>query len=272
MRRMMLTVAVLGALTLTGLAQEQPLPRFEVASVRPSTNDSGPPTFSAPSRGTTVISNGALRDIIPAAFGIPFYLAKFKFDDGAGRHNVILDSRFDIIAKPPDNAPPGQAILMLRRLLSERFNLRVHTEIRQGPVYRITVAQAGRLGLNMRPSTYECDPLPAYPVMKPDPDARPFCPETLADKETNTAKKISKGPIAHLIATIQGRMNRPVIDSTELTGSYEWELRFQNNERIPSPAPSIFDAFREQLGLSLKPETGPVEVLVIDSVEMPTPN
>jgi uncharacterized protein (TIGR03435 family) len=267
---MMLAVVVFCTLTLTGSAQ-QPLPEFEVASVRPSTNESGPPTFNAPTHGTTTITNGALRDIIAAAFGIPFYLAKFKFDDG-GRHNEVLDSRFDIIAKPPDNMPPGQAILMLRRLLSERFNLRVHTETRQVSVYRITLAQAGKLGPNMRPSAFECDPLPAYPVLKPDPDARPFCPETLDNKETNTTKKTSKGPIAHLITTIQGRMNRPVIDSTELTGSYEWELRFQSNERIPSPAPSIFNAFREQLGLNLKPETGPVEVLVIDSVEMPTPN
>ena len=203
---------------------------------------------------------------------IPFYLGKFKFDDGGGRHNDVLDSRFDIIAKPPENVAPGQAILMLRRLLAERFNLRVHTKIRQGPVYRITVAQAGKLGPSMRISTDECDPLPAYPVMKPDPDARPLCRETHDNKETNTTKITSKSPIAHLITTVQGRLNRPVIDATELAGSYEWELRFQNNERIPSAAPSIFDAFREQLGLNLKAETGPVEVLVIDSVEQPTPN
>jgi uncharacterized protein (TIGR03435 family) len=124
----------------------------------------------------------------------------------------------------------------------------------------------------MRISTDECDPLPAYPVMKPDPDARPLCRETHDNKETNTTKITSKSPIAHLITTVQGRLNRPVIDATELAGSYEWELRFQNNERIPSAAPSIFDAFREQLGLNLKAETGPVEVLVIDSVEQPTPN
>jgi hypothetical protein len=72
-----LTVAVLCALTLTVFAQ-QPLPQFEVASVRPSTNESGPPTFSAPSRGTTTITNGALRDIIPAAFGIPRIQTPFR--------------------------------------------------------------------------------------------------------------------------------------------------------------------------------------------------
>ena len=215
---MVLATSFLCALPLTSVAQ-QPLPQFEVASVRPSTNASGPPTFNAPSRGTTIITNGALRDIIPATFGIPFYLAKFKFDDG-GRHNEVLNSRFDITAKPPDNAPPGQAILMLQRLLAERFNLRVHTEIRQMPVYRITVAQAGRLGPSMRPSTYECDPLPAYPVMKPDPDARPLCTETLDHKEATTTRKTSKGPIAQLITTVQGGLNRPVIDATALAGSY----------------------------------------------------
>ncbi len=271
MRRTMLTIAVLCALTLTASAQ-QPLPQFEVAAVRPSTNESGPPTFNAPSRGTTTITNGALRDIIPAAFGIPFYLAKFRFDDGGGRHNDVLDSRFDIIAKPPENAARGQAILMLRRLLAERFNLRVHTEIRQGPVYSDRGSQAGTLGPSMSPSTYECDPLPAYPVMKPDPDARPLCRETHDSTETNTTKITSKSPIAHLITTVQGRLNRPVIDATELAGSYEWELRFQNIERIPSAAPSVFVAFRGQLGLNLKAETGPVEVLVIDSVGMPTAN
>jgi len=110
--------------------------------------------------------------------------------------------------------------------------------------------------------------------MKPDPDARPLCSETLDNKETNTTKKTSKGPIAHLIITVQGSVNprRPIIDATGLAGSYEWELRFQISERIPSQAPSIFDAFRDQLGLNLQLETGGVEVLVIDSVEMPTPN
>lgn len=119
---------VLVALLTVSLTAQQGVPAFEVASVRPSTNESGPPTFSAPSRGTTVITNGSLRDIIPAAFGIPFYLAKFKFDDGE-RHNEVLNSRFDIIAKPPDNAPPGQAIVMLRRLLSAATALQSAAEV-----------------------------------------------------------------------------------------------------------------------------------------------
>jgi len=266
----MLAVLVGGAILSAQSPIQRTLPSFEVASVRPSTN-SGPPTFNAPSRGTTVITNGALRDIIPAAFGIPFYLTKYKFEAG-GRHNEVLDSRFDIIAKPPDNAPPGQAIVMLQRLLAERFNLRVHTEIRQMPVYRITVAQPGRLGPSMHPTAYECDPLPAMPVLTPDPDARPLCSQRFDNTEPNTSKQTSKGPIAQLIATVQGGRDRPVIDGTQLTGFYEWELRVRQSDRIPSAAPSIFDAFREQLGLNLQAETGPVEVLVIDSVELPTPN
>jgi uncharacterized protein (TIGR03435 family) len=214
-----------------------------------------------------------LRNIITAAYGVPFHLERFQFDDG-GRHNHILNSRFDITAKPPDNAPPGQALLMLRHLLAERFNLRVHTEMRQMPVYRVTVARAGRLGPNLRPSAHECDPLPAHPVAKTaiDPNARPFCRQTLDYEEPGTRRMTSSGPIAQLVTTVQSHVDRPVIDATELSGNFEWELRFVIKEDILSSAPSVFAAFLDQLGLNLQPETGAVEVLVIDAVEMPTPN
>ena len=74
------------------------------------------------------------------------------------------------------------------------------------------------------------------------------------------------------MTTVQSRVNRPVIDATELVGNYEWEFSFAGLAASDSGAPSIFDAFRQQLGLNLKPETGAVEVLVIESVAMPTPN
>jgi uncharacterized protein (TIGR03435 family) len=223
-----------------------------------------------------VITNGPLRAIIPAVYGIPFHLERFKFDDG-GRHDHILDSRFDITAKPPDDAVPGQTMLMLRRLLAERFNLRVHTEMRQMPVYRITAAREGKLGPTLRPSAHDCEVLPAQPLSKQEFDAnpRPFCRQTLDNSlvgEPGTRRLASNGPIAQLVYAIQSHVNRPVINATGLAGNFEWELKFAIREGIQSPAPSIFNAFRDQLGLNLQAETGPVEVLVIDSVEMPTPN
>lgn len=162
---------------------------------------------------------------------------------------------------------------MIRTLLAERFTLRVHTETRQMPVYAITVARPGKLGPDIRPSTDDCDPLPAHAVGKTqDPDARPICRLSYDNQEPGIRRMTSSGPMAQLVDAVQRNVNRPVIDAAGLSGSFEWELRFAMRESIQSSAPSIFAAIRDQLGFTLEPRTGPVEVLVIDSVEMPTPN
>ena len=69
-------------------------------------------------------------------------------------------------------------------------------------------------------------------------------------------------------------VDRPVIDQTGLTGMFGFTLMFSSFNAVPhlSENPSIFTALREQLGLKLEPARGPVERLVIDSVEQPTPN
>jgi uncharacterized protein (TIGR03435 family) len=72
-----------------------------------------------------------------------------------------------------------------------------------------------------------------------------------------------------------------VIDRTGLTGTYDLELRWTPDNLRSNPAdagastpdaPSIFAALQEQLGLKLEAQRGPVEFLVIDSVEQPTPD
>ena len=71
-----------------------------------------------------------------------------------------------------------------------------------------------------------------------------------------------------------------VVDRTGLTGGWDFELTFAPENRGGPPgaaaapvdpdAPSFFTAIQEQLGLKLEPTKGPVEVLVIDSIEKPT--
>jgi uncharacterized protein (TIGR03435 family) len=73
---------------------------------------------------------------------------------------------------------------------------------------------------------------------------------------------------------------RDVIDKTGIAGRYDLKLRFTpdqgpamlNGQPIPDAPPDLFTALQEQLGLKLVPEKGPVRVLVIDRISMPTAN
>jgi len=80
-------------------------------------------------------------------------------------------------------------------------------------------------------------------------------------------------------ATLLSRtIRRPVIDRTNLTGPFDFDLVFQPESAtlVPIPvsaaAPSIFTAVQEQLGLKLDPQRVPTDVIVIDSVERPMEN
>ena len=92
--------------------------------------------------------------------------------------------------------------------------------------------------------------------------------------------------LTRMLTEFTGRM---VNDKTGLTGLYDWEMRFDPEVmvqlavrsgvnlppgiRLPqSDSPSLLTALREQLGLKVDSERGPVEVVVIDSAELPTPD
>jgi uncharacterized protein (TIGR03435 family) len=63
-----------------------------------------------------------------------------------------------------------------------------------------------------------------------------------------------------------------VIDRTGLTDNYNIDLKWAGDTATDSPLPSLPAALREKFGLELKPEVGPVNILVIDHVEKPSPN
>lgn len=86
--------------------------------------------------------------------------------------------------------------------------------------------------------------------------------------------------MADLAGNLTGRVNRDVIDRTGLSGTYDFVLRwtpenFQNPAGNAGPSRDgtlIFTALQEQLGLRLEAQRGPVEFLIIDRVERPTPD
>lgn len=176
---------------------------------------------------------------------------------------------------------------MLRALLAERFNLKARFETREIPVYALTVAREGRLGPRLRPSDVDCvewqNARRAGDTTVPEPrDARggPLCSQRvdLSQTELGMTTRRYAGPVLILWSLIQNDVDRFLIDRTGLTGNFEWELTSEIpglRSFVPDlkpAAPPIAIAIEEQLGLRLVPQMTAVDVLVIESVEMPAPN
>ena len=100
---------------------------------------------------------------------------------------------------------------------------------------------------------------------------------------------VKKGGIAALASWLSRQLGRVVIDKTDLKGDYDYKLEWTPDPgeggpesiglppEAPRPhvdtnGPSIFTAVQEQLGLRLVSQKGPVEIIVIDSVEKPSAN
>jgi uncharacterized protein (TIGR03435 family) len=186
---------------------------------------------------------------------------------------------FDVIANIPQNMPPAQVPLMMRTILADRFNLVVHTEMRDMPVYLLAYARDDkRLGPQLTPSAQQCQaevdggPLRA-PVARVSEDGKPVCGMMMGPA------RIRGGGLTmtFLANALTGFAQRVVVNRTGLEGPFDFDLTYAPAARGAGPGPSddrpsIFTAVQEQLGLKLESATAPVEVLVIDSVSMPTEN
>lgn len=164
-----------------------------------------------------------------------------------------------------------RARMMLRTLLTERFTLAFHRETREVPIYALVVARAdGKLGPQLLPSTLaECAERtpPNNTGSAPIPCGGGFA------RVGDLAGRAVAFPV--LAANLSNAADRPVVDRTGLTGTFDWQLRW-TPDPLPPTQPldtvTLFTALQEQLGLRLDSTHGPVEVLVIDSVERPTPD
>ena len=180
---------------------------------------------------------------------------------------------FDIagVTEATPAPPPPQFLLMIRTLLADRFKLVMHNEQRELPIYRLVMARAeGQLGPNIRRG--ECVP-PPRDGGPPPPDRQSFCGTTVAP-----GTMFVRGGTMRTLAQQVGRYTgtgRPVFDATNLTGQFEWELKWTPdslNGNAPADAVSIFTALQEQLGLKLDSQKSAVKVLVIDRAEHPVEN
>jgi uncharacterized protein (TIGR03435 family) len=128
----------------------------------------------------------------------------------------------------------------------------------------------GRLGPRLVKSDGSCLALPA--TAAPISDFAPYCGVKRSVPGALVAKGIPISRFAVLLSFLPD-VQRIVRDRTGLTDAYDLDIDFARDASADTQgSPPIMTALKEQLGLELKPATGPVDVIVIDHVEPPSPD
>jgi uncharacterized protein (TIGR03435 family) len=266
-------------------AQSLPAAEFDVASVKPNKSAAAFPfgRIGLLPGGRFTASGATLLELTRAAYGL-----REDAQVSGGPRWVNLD-RFDIQAVASADATVVQVQAMLKRLLADRFKLAVHSETKQRPRYALLVDRRdGQLGPQLRRSTAACAPMRLPPALGPAPPPPPAppagAPRPLVPRIPQRcgsmflAGYISAREITMELFTIRlaNIVNRAVVDLSHLTGTFDFDLAYSPEFPTPGPLPipldgaSIFTALREQLGLRLESQRGPIDVLVIDHVDQPT--
>jgi uncharacterized protein (TIGR03435 family) len=268
-------------LTTTALAAGQQDPThplsFAVASIKrnPSSDATGSRIGPQPGGGF-VMTNGTVQSLLFLAFDLANY------NGLSGAPEWIMTDRYDVTARlDTTNAPAtlDETRMRLRALLSERFKLVAHEELREQPTYALVTRETGRAATTgLRLSKSDCSARRAAAAR-----GTPM-PPTLATGSVAPCNLQARGDsirsggvtMTALARTLTGLVGRIVVDKTGLAGDYEFELTFESpalSGADPlSKGPSIFSALEHQLGLRLVPERNRVPVLVIDRIERPTPD
>jgi len=223
--------------------------KFEVASVKPSAPDwHGMFSRYLPGGGLR-ITGATLQNLISMAYGVPGFQI-------SGGPKWIDNDRFDIDARlttsvATEATNPGltredqqKAAEGLRSLLAGRFQLVLHPETTEQPVFALIAAKGG-------PKLQES--------MESESFVRRMGPGSIKGQAV---------ALRMLVVNLSNELNRPVIDKTGLTGKYSFELKWDTDPE----GTSIFAALQEQLGLRLEAQKGPVKVLVVDRAERPSGN
>ena len=273
----------------TAFAQAKPA--FEVASIRPSADQVTGVRVGFQATGSQVRVTGmSIKDYVGIAFG-----TRPQQIEGP---EWIGSQRFDVVATIPDGVPSSQATAMLRTLLEDRFQLKVHRESKDLPVYVLGVSKAGA----------------RLTESKPDPNAtaEPAGTVNVSGGGNNTGVGVNIGggrsfAVADNQVQIRGMqmrdvaevltrfVDRVVVDQTGLTKTYDITLdltpdefnairiRSAVNAGVPLPpqamrlldnaSPDTLSAPLSKFGITFEARKAPLEVVVIDSLlKAPTEN
>jgi uncharacterized protein (TIGR03435 family) len=253
------SILLLAAFT---LVQAQEPMRFEVATIKKSAE--GNPNGGirpAPGGERYVGTNVPLRLVIMVAYRV-------KTEQISGGPSWMDTERYDINAKAERPSSVEELHTMLQNLLADRFQLRFHREKKELPMYALTVDKNG----------------PKLEAHQAQNAGEPWIDQAVTGMlhMTMTAKFV---PMDYFAWRLGMQLDRPVVDRTALKGGYDFVLKYTrdlppgvppnamlNGEPIDTSGPNIFEALRQQLGLKLEPQKGPVDSMVIDHVERPAEN
>ncbi len=231
-------------------AQSFNVAAFEVASVRRHVSPADVPVYRNLGVNPIRISGNrvelqmlTLKGLVMAAYDVKEY----QISGGPG-WLASLDQTYDVAAKSPGSATTTMAgaRLMLQTLLAERFRLTLRRESKELPVYNLVL---GRGKLKLRE-------VPAESALTPG---------------------MARATLEQITAQRGFLLDRPLIDKTGLTGTYEYSplLESGSTSHIPDQAEVIADEFRlleDMLGLKALPAKATIEMLVIEGAEKPSEN
>jgi uncharacterized protein (TIGR03435 family) len=265
----------IAAFLLTGVLAAQPRnpptgPGFEVVSIRRVPPDASPVLRSQDF--TPVLPGGRYIDSSAMLlFMIAFaYEVKNPSRQLIGLPDWAKKQSFAVVAKPAPDFPmlrpaenDKQVRLMMRTMLADRFHLRLHSEIRQEPIFGLT---AGRGGLKIP----EVDP--------PVPPAKEGL-VNIALGDRGGRMIATKATMAGLARALSLFVQLPVVDQTSLRGYYDFNVGWSALEASERSAGLgaegvglLISTLQNQFGLRLVKTNGPVEYWIVDHIEPPTEN
>jgi uncharacterized protein (TIGR03435 family) len=241
------------------------LPQFDVATIKPFGKSGMAGVLTYPG-GRVVAGHMNLRMLLMFACGVQSYQV-------AGGPGWADADYFNLEAKPPDASPSArlnppnpklpmsdEQRQMLLALLIDRFQLKFHVESREGPVYLL---ERGTGDPKLNPPQ--------------DPNAFPWVGGLEGGAITwGTGVAGQNVSMEFLAVQLSRYLQRPVIDKTGITGSFDF--KFRTNDLDPTVPvtrddviSSIFASIRG-IGLKLVPAKAPITTIVIDHAEQPSPN
>jgi uncharacterized protein (TIGR03435 family) len=236
--------------------------RFEVASLKPSTGMGGGGGIRpAPGGQRYVANNCPIKLMIQVAYRV-------KADQIVGGPAWLDTDQYDMDAKAEKSSNADELHVMLINMLVDRLQLKFHHEKKEMRMYGLTVDKGG-------------------PKVKAHEAANAGEPwiDLAVEKFLHMKMTATSAPMDYFAFRLSQFMDLPVVDLTGLHGGYDFTLEYTrdlppgfpeggkiNGEEPDSSGPTIFAAVKQQLGLELKAQRGPVEVIVIDHAEKPTAN